>query len=110
MSSNPYARRPDLPLPISISTIPTSRTPLRSGLVRLLRRSAGRTPFSSDLYGNQSIGRGSGAVVTATGPANNGAEYRAPARSADGRYKGPVKRRQVPLGPAPAELPSSQEN
>ena len=42
MSSNPYARRPDLPLPISISTIPTSRTRLRSGLVRLLRRSTGQ--------------------------------------------------------------------
>ena len=27
MSSNPYARRPDLPFPISISTFPTFRTP-----------------------------------------------------------------------------------
>jgi hypothetical protein len=46
MSSNPYARRPDLPFPISISTMPTSRTPLRLGLVRLMLMLAGQiAPF-----------------------------------------------------------------
>ena len=68
MSSKPYARRPDLPLPISISTLPASRAP-RCGLGQVYARQA----QAADKLGQTSSARQAQAPDKLRRPTSSGA-------------------------------------